>query len=118
MVTFDFYTNTYRGVSIPETEWSLFEARAREQLNRYKRIYTVTAPSENAEEMAVCAMADVLAYYAAVQNGTGGAVASASVGSVSVSYAGASAIDISPKAQAKELYRCACRHLEIFRGVG
>lgn len=118
MVTFDFYNNTYRGTSIPATDWSLFEKRAADQLARYKRIYTVTAPDENAEAMAICAMADAMAYYAAVQNGTGGAVASASIGSVSVSYAGVSAIDCSPKAQAKELYRCACQYLDICRGVG
>ena len=118
MVTFDFYTSTYRGTSIPEAEWTLFEKRAAEQLTHYKRIYTVTAPDKDAESMAVCAMADTLAYFTAVQNGTGGAVASASIGSVSVNYAGVSAIDVSPKAQAKELYRCACQYLEIYRGVG
>ena len=118
MVDFNFYLNTYRGSSIPATEWTLFEKRAAEQLTRYKRIYTVTAPNEDAEAMAICAMADALAYFTAVQNGTGGAVASASIGSVSVNYAGVSAIDASPKAQAKELYRCACQYLEIYRGVG
>ena len=117
MVDFAFYLNTYRGSSIPETEWTLFEKRAAEQLARYKRVYTVTSPDENAVAMAVCAMADALAYFVAVQNGTGGAVASASIGSVSVSYAG-EAVDTSPKAQAKELYRCACQHLDICRGVG
>lgn len=119
MVEFSFYSGTYRGASIPVAEWPLFEARAADQLNRYKRIYTVTAPDENAEAMAICAMADALAYFTAVQNGTGGAVASASVGSVSVSYAGAaSAVDLSPKGQARELYRCASQYLEIYRGVG
>ncbi len=118
MVTFDFYANTYRGSSIPGLDWDLFEARAEAELARYKRIYTVTAPNDNAEAMAICAMADALAYFAAAQNGAGGAVASASIGSVSVSYAGAASIDISPKAQAKELYRCACQYLEICRGVG
>ena len=118
MVTYKFYGETYRGSSIPEENWPLFEARAAEQLARYKRIYTVTAPIEDAEAMAICAMADALAYYTSAQNGSGGAVASVSVGSVSVSYAGASAVDLSPKAQAKELYRCASQYLEIYRGVG
>ena len=118
MVEFSFYSDIYRGSSIPDLDWSLFEARAAEQLARYKRAYTVTAPEANAEAMAICAMADALAYFAAAQNGTGGAVASASIGSVSVNYAGAAAVDLSPKAQAKELYRCACQYLEIYRGVG
>ena len=117
MVEYAFYNETYRGSSIPAAEWPAFEARAAEQLARYKRIYTVTAPDENAEAMAICAMADALAYFSAVQNGTGGVVASASIGSVSVSYAGAN-VDTSPKAQARELYRCACQYLDIYRGVG
>ena len=117
MVTYEFYMNTYRGSSIPEEDWDLFEKRADDQLRRFKRIYTVTAPDENAEAMAICAMAEALAYFTAAQNGTGGAVASASIGSVSVSYAGAT-IDLSPKAQSKELYRCASQYLDIFRGVG
>ena len=118
MIDYSFYLGTYQGSSIPAADWNFFEARAAEQLDRYKRIYTVTAPADRAEDMAICAMADALAYFAAAQNGTGGAVASASVGSVSVSYAGTAAVDISPKAQAKELYRCACQYLEIYRGVG
>ena len=119
MVDFPFYVSTYRGSSVSEADWPLFEKRAAEQLARYKRIYTVTAPDKNAEAMAVCAMAEALAYFAAVQNGAGGAVASASIGSVSVSYGStASAVDVSPKGQAKELYRCACLYLDICRGVG
>lgn len=119
MVYYDFYTDNYRGSSILPEEWAVFEARAADQLNRYKRIYTVTAPDENSEAMAVCAMADVLAYFTAAQNGTGGKVSSASIGSVSVSYGGAqNAVDLSPKGQAQKLYRCACMHLDIYRGVG
>lgn len=119
MVDYGFYIGTFYGCSISHEEWPLFEARATEQLARYKRIYTVTAAAENAEAMAICAMADALAYFVAAQNGTGGAVASASIGSVSISYGNAGgAVDLSPKGQAKELYRCACRYLDIYRGVG
>ena len=68
--------------------------------------------------MAVCAMADALAYFTAAQNGMG-AVASASIGSVSVSYGNtANAVDISSKGQVKELHRCASQYLDIYRGVG
>lgn len=118
MVGYSFYSGTYLGSSIPDTDWQLFESRAAEQLARYKQIYTVTSPDENAEAMAICAMADALAYFAAAQNGAGGAVASASIGSVSVSYAGGASVDLSPKGQARELYRCASQYLEIYRGVG
>lgn len=122
MVAYGFYKGTYNGGSISETDWPLFEARAADQLARYKRIYTVSAPEDanDAESMAICAMADALAYFAAALNGTGGPVASASIGSVSVSYAGASggSVDLSAKGQARELYRCASMYLDIYRGVG
>lgn len=117
MVDYNFYLATYHGSSIPTADWSLFSARATDQLNRYKRIYTVTAPDENAEAMAVCSMADALAYFTAAQNGAGGAVTAASIGSVSVSYGGANTVDLSPRGQEKELLRCARQYLDIYRGV-
>lgn len=115
MVSYEFYTKQFLGSSISEGEWPLYEKRAGEQLNRYKRIYIVTAPEEDSENMAVCAMADALAFFVAAQNGNG-AVKSASIGSVSVSYD--SSVDTSPRGQAKELYRCASLYLDISRGVG
>lgn len=118
MVPYDFYKNTYLGSSVTAQEWPMLSARAQDKLNQYKRIYTVTPPGETLESMAVCAMVDALAYFVAAQNGTGAAT-SASIGSVSVSYGNAgNAVDVSPKAQERELYRCACRYLEIRRGVG
>ncbi len=117
MVTYDFYKKTYLGSSVTEQEWPTLAVRAQSQLDKYKRIYTVTPPEETSEDMAVCAMVDALAYFVAAQNGTGAAV-SASIGSVSVSYGNAgNTVDVSPKAQEKELYRCACQYLEISRGV-
>ncbi len=116
MVEFKFYKEIYFGSSITEQEWPAFSARAAEELQKYKRIYTVTAPAENAEALAVCAMADVVAAIAAAQCGTG-SVASASIGSVSVSYGNGAAMDLSLKGQAKELYAAAQRYLDIYRGV-
>ena len=118
MVEFEFYRGTYQGTALTSEEWPLFGKRAGEQLARYKCIYTVTAPDENAEAMAVCAMADALAYFCAAQNGSGGSVASASIGSVSVSYGSGQTVDCSPKAQERELLRCARLYLDIYRGVG
>lgn len=117
VVAFDFYKETYVGSSITEEEWPIFSARAQDQLNKYKRIYTVVAPEDNSEAMAVCAMADALIFFVNAQNGTD-AITSASIGSVSVSYENAaSKIDLSPKAQEKEMYRCARTYLDIYRGV-
>ena len=118
MVEFNFYKETYLGSSITAEEWPTLAARAQDQLQRYKRIYTVTAPGVNAEPLAVCAMADALAYFSAAQNGMG-AVTSASIGSVSVSYGNtAAAVDMTSKGQEKELLRCAKIFLDIYRGVG
>lgn len=121
MVRYTYYTNKYQGGSIPKEEWSGYERRAAAQLARYKRIYTVASPDgvPDAEELAICAMAEALYSFDLIANGEGGPVQSASIGSVSVNYGGLSgtAIDISPKGQAKELYRCACLYLDIYRGV-
>lgn len=119
MVGYEFYAVMYRGGSISAQDWPGYEARAAAQLARYKRIYTVTAPGEDAESMAVCAMAEALYSFDLIANGEGGPVQSASIGSVSTSYGNVGgAIDISPKGQAKELYRCASLYLDIYRGVG
>lgn len=120
MVEYQYYLGAYRGCSdsIPETEWPMFEGRAGDQLAMYRRIYTVTAPDENAEKNAICAMADAMAYFVAAQNGQTGTQQSASIGSISVSYGGGGAVDLSPKAQERELLRCARQYLEIRRGVG
>lgn len=121
MVDYKFYTDTFHGGSIAAAEWPAYERSAAAQLARYKRIYTVTEPedSKDAESMAICAMAEALHSFDLIANGEGGPVQSASIGSVSTSYGGSgiSTVDISPAAQAKELYRCACLYLEIYRGV-
>ena len=117
MVEYDFYLNTYAGSSIPEEEWHLFEKRAAEQLTHYKRIYNVTAPGTDAEAMAICAMADALAYFTTAQNSDAGAVSAASIGSVSVSYHDKNMVDLTPRGQERELLRCARLYLEIYRGV-
>ncbi|WP_050697611.1 head-tail connector protein [Anaeromassilibacillus senegalensis] len=116
MVDYPFYIDRYCGDNaIPFEEFSRLTARAQAQLDRYKRIYTVTAPDADSENMAVCAMADALYYYETAQSGE--LVTSSSIGSVSSSRQ-APQIDISPKAQARELYRCACLYLDISRGCG
>lgn len=113
MVDYAFYAGTYRGNSIPGDEFNRLVARARAQLDLYKRNYRVRSPRKNSEELALCAMADALYYFETVQNG--GMVTSAKIGSVSSSQQ-AGAADISPKAQAAELYRCARLYLDIYRG--
>lgn len=120
MVDFDFYLNEYKGGTIPAEEWPAYERRGANQLARYRRIYTVTAPDADSKDMAVCAMAEALYSFDLLSNGEGGPVQSASIGSVSTSYGGGAAqeLDLSPRGQARELYRCACLHLDIYRGAG
>ena len=121
MTDYDFYANVYLGSAIEPEEFPSYALRAYEQLARYKRIYTVTVPEDlpDGEDRAVCAMAEALHGFDLLANGEGGPVQSASIGSVSVSYAGttAQAMDLSPKGQARELYRCASLYLDIARGV-
>lgn len=115
MVEHEFYILKYHGASISSPdEWYAYESRAAAQLARYKRIYTVSSPDENAESMAICAMADAFYAFDSVANGEN--IQSASIGSVSASYGSTPSIDISQKGQAKELYRCACLYLDIYRG--
>lgn len=120
MVDFDFYLNRYKGSSVADGEWPAYERQALAQLEQYKRKYTVTAPSSDSEAMAICAMAEAMHNFDLLTNGEGGPVQSASIGSVSVSYGGAAvqAVDLSPRGQARELYRCASLYLDIYRGVG
>ena len=122
MVDYDFYMFKYKGGSISLEDWPAFETRASNQLSRYKRVYTVTVPAcdQDAESKAICAMADALHNFDMIANGDGGPVQSASIGSVSTSFgiSTAAAVDISPKGQEKELYRCASLYLDIYRGVG
>ena len=111
----DFYRNTYRGDSIPAEEFPRLALRAEAQLERYRRDYIVTAPAPDSEAMAICAMADALYYFETAQNG--GTVASVTVGSVS-SACRDPGQDLSPRSQARELYRCARLYLDIYRGCG
>ena len=114
MVDYEFYTGTYRGSSVSQENWPALERDASRKLLQYKKNYTVTAEDENAEAMAVCAMAETFDYFEAAMNGSG-SVQSASIGSVSVNYGGA-AVDLSPKSQERALYRAACLYLDIYRG--
>ena len=111
MLNYQFYIADYRGDSLSEDDFSRLCRRASEQLARYKRLYSVMG-TQHDEDMAVCAMADALYYYETAANG--GIVTSSSVGSVSSSQ---QAADISAKAQAAELYRCALTYLSIYRGA-
>ena len=111
-----FYRGRYHGTALTREEFQEAAARAADVLAQYQRIWRVAGCEEN-RAMALCAMAEAIAYFDAAQNGQGG-LRYAKVGSVSVSGKGIySQVDISPKAQERELYRCASRYLTICRAV-
>ena len=113
---YDFYKNTYCGTAIPAEDFPELMARAEDKLSCYERLYHVSG-DENMRKMALCSMAEAIGYFDAAQNGQGG-LRYASVGTVSVSGKGIySQVDISPKAQEKELYRAASLYLTIYRGT-
>ena len=105
MVEYEFYVNHYLGSAIPETVFSGVAAQAQRYLDRYKRIYRVVSSGEEAENMAICAMAEVL------WRERNAGVASASVGSVSVRY------DTARGTLQRELFEKASIFLDISRGV-
>lgn len=114
---YDFYRNHYHGTAIEQEEFPELLARAREQLALYCRSYRVTG-DDVARKMALCALAETIGYFDAAQNGQGG-LRYAAVGTVSISGKGIySEVDITPVAQARELYRAAEKYLEIYRGCG
>lgn len=113
---YGFYRDSYRGTALGAEEFPEALTRAQEQLAAYERSYRVTG-DENARKLALCALADAIVYFQNAQSGEGG-LRYAKVGTMSVSGKGIySAVDISPKAQERELYRITCRYLDIYRGV-
>lgn len=111
-----FYKDTYGGSSISEADFPELCRRAEEKLASYCRSYRVTG-DDLARKKAICAMAEVMDYFQAAQNGQGG-LRYASVGTVSVSGKGIySQVDISPQQQERELYRTAATYLTIYRGA-
>lgn len=121
MADYDFYRNVYMGDTVPEADYPRLIKRAGAQLAQYRRIYTVDAPQGgDAEKMALCAMAEALYNVEAVANGEGGAIQSASIGSVSTSYgdAAAKAVDVTPTGVERALYQAARLYIDIYRGAG
>lgn len=105
MVDYTFYANDYMGSAIPETAFSGMAAQAQAHLDKFKRSCQSVQGGENAEGLAVCAMAEELWRR---RNST---MASATVGGVSVHY------DPDKRALLRALYEKASIYLDFFRGV-
>jgi len=106
MVKYEFYVNQYLGSAIPEKAFPGVAAQAEQILSRFKQAYRVVSSGQQAESMAICAMAETL-----WQNRNKG-LTSASIGSVSVRY------ETDRNVLRRELYDKACIYLDIYRGVG
>ena len=106
MVKYEFYVNHYLGSVIPEKAFSGVASQAEQVLSRLKQTYRVESSGQQAEFMAICAMAETL-----WQNRNKG-LTSANIGSVSVRY------ETDRNALRRELYDNARIYLDIYRGVG
>ena len=106
MANYEFYVNQYLGSAIPEKAFSRMAAQAEQVLNRFKGTYRVESSGQEAESMAICAMAESL-----WQHRNKG-LTSANIGSVSVRY------ETDRSVLRRELYEKACIYLDIYRGVG
>lgn len=104
MIDYDFYVNSYMGSAIPETAFPGMAVRAAQNLQALRKQYQVISPDSVSEQMALCAMADVL--YTSPRR----AVTAATVGSVSVKYQGSAA-------RQKRLLEAARIYLDIYRGA-
>lgn len=100
MADYEFYTGVYLGNSMTVGDFSRLAKRAETQIAAYKRRYAVSGET-GAEDMAVCAMADVLYYFEQTPQ--------------SVSVGGVSQTDRQYD-EKHELYRTARQYLDIYRG--
>lgn len=106
MVDYEFYVNCYLGSAIPGKVFPGVVAQAKRYLDRLKSAYRVESSGVEAENLALCAMAETL------WDRRNTPVTSASVGSVHVSYAQ------DKSSLRRELYEKASIYLDIYRGVG
>ena len=102
MADYAFYGNTYFGTRIPEKAWPTYAQQAQSYLDRLCRLCRVEG-GENAKDMALCAMADVLYQNRGREN-----VVSTTTGEVSVRYGGRPLLG--------QLYEQAGVYLDIYRG--
>lgn len=109
---YEYYVNQFRGAGIAREQWPELQRRAKDYIAWLRRHCRVSGD----ENMAVCAVAQELARFAAARAGEGG-LTHVKLGQVSVGSGGYEALDISPDAENKALYRAAERYLTIGRGV-
>ena len=110
MSDYEFYKGVFGGGSLEEEEFDRYLREARAELARLARDCTLTPETEDAERMALCQIAEVLAYFDWLQNG---GLRGLSVGSVSQAGSGSA-----PFKQNKpgEIRRAVRLYYSIYRG--
>ena len=94
MPDYTFYRETYLGEELPAEEFPRYCKRAQAKLARFKQMFLVTPRPgvADAEDNALCAIADALYDFAQEDARRGLGVTSASVGAVSETYAAPEAL--------------------------
>lgn len=113
MPDFEFYRSRFGGQELTQEEFSQFAREGCAVLDNYMRRYRLVPVAENAREMAICQLAEVLAWFEWAASG--GAAGGISVGSVAMT--GVKSPDLSRSAKAQELYRAAGLYFDIYRGA-
>lgn len=122
-VTYAYYAGAYGGSAIAEEDWEGYAAKAAAYLAKLGALHKVTPYGDDADDAwrdALCAVAEQhQTIDVASGAASGGAVSSASIGSVSVSYDATfgGAVDLSPAGQARMLLDAATRYLHVYAGA-
>lgn len=113
MPDYQFYTGVFGGDSIPRQEFDRYAREGWAELEKFRRKYTLTPVVPDAEWMAVCQLAETLAWFDWAENG--GLCGGVSVGSMAMT--GVALPPVGPKAKSAELYRSACLYFDAYRGA-
>ena len=122
-VTYAYYTGTYGGSAIEQGDWTGYEAKARSYLVKLGTRSSVTpyGDEETAWKMALCSLAEQYQNFDIAANGaaSAGAVESASIGTVSVSYdlTRNGAVDLSIGGREASLLDAVRNYLHVYVGV-
>ena len=124
---FQFYTDIFYGISIPESDFPRLAVRADEEIQAFERKFTVTG-EEVQRKKAVCAIADALYTFETVasqmipvsENVAVGA-SSVSIGSVSTSFkspdVNALGLDLTDAGQQRTFYNLLKKYMVVYRGI-
>lgn len=105
MPDYTFYTTNYLGEDIPEAEYPRYQKRAQDKLRHFKHVFCVSDREgvPDAEDNAVCAIADAM--YDFAQEDARRGLAAAKVGSVTETYVAPAALSATTLYLRESYYR-------------